>query len=67
MNKLNISLSYQQLASLIDHGHLCAADLQCLDKETKQALWQMCLIHCQQRIHCKNVVCQPQTKVSDVV
>ena len=46
MNELKIAISYQKIAGLINKGELCAADLKCLDKETKQAIWKICLIHC---------------------
>ncbi|QBF84616.1 hypothetical protein EXU30_19525 [Shewanella maritima] len=54
MKQMNISLSYEQLAQLIGTGALCAADIRCLDSETKQAVWQMCLINCAKKIHCSN-------------
>ncbi|GIU25121.1 hypothetical protein [Shewanella sp. MBTL60-007] len=50
--QLNIRISEQKLAQLISQGLLCAADFNCLDSETKQAVWQLCLWSCQKRIHC---------------
>lgn len=52
MKQLNIGISTTKLASLIQQGHLCAADLQCLDKQTKQQVWQLCLWACKKRIGC---------------
>ncbi|GIU26415.1 hypothetical protein L2719_03950 [Shewanella schlegeliana] len=50
--QLNIRISEQKIAQLISQGVLCAADFNCLDSETKQAVWQLCLWSCQKRIHC---------------
>ncbi|MCG9731058.1 hypothetical protein L1D44_14750 [Shewanella sp. Isolate13] len=50
--QLNIRISEQKIAQLISQGLLCAADFNCLDSETKQAVWQLCLWSCQKRIHC---------------
>jgi hypothetical protein len=60
MEKMNIAISVEKLASLIKAGHLCAADLQCLDKQTKQQLWQLCLWCCDKRIHCTKGACSSQ-------
>ncbi|WP_283102679.1 hypothetical protein [Shewanella abyssi] len=51
--KLNISISQQKMAQLIQQGHLCAADFKCLDAESKQTVWQLCLWCCEKRIHCE--------------
>lgn len=51
-SKVNISISNQKLAELIQAGHLCAADLNCLDAESKQQVWQLCLWSCNKRVHC---------------
>jgi hypothetical protein len=60
MEKMNIAISVEKLASLIKAGHLCAADLQCLDKQTKQQLWQLCLWCCDKRVHCTKGACSSQ-------
>jgi hypothetical protein len=60
MEKMNIAMSVEKLASLIKAGHLCAADLQCLDKQTKQQLWQLCLWCCDKRVHCTKGACSSQ-------
>jgi len=51
-SKVNLSISSQKLAELIRAGHLCAADLNCLDAESKQQVWQLCLWSCNKRVHC---------------
>ncbi|MCT7941790.1 MULTISPECIES: hypothetical protein [Shewanella] len=57
MNTVNIGLSETKIAQLINEGHLCAADIQCLDKSSKKIIWQLCLWCCQKRIYCKQVAC----------
>jgi hypothetical protein len=57
MKNVNIGLSEHKIAQLINEGHLCAADIQCLDKASKQIIWQLCLWCCQNRIHCQNISC----------
>lgn len=64
MNNVNISMDASLLAKLIHKGELCAADFKCLDKHTKKAVWQMCLIHCQQRIHCNENLTQMHNSLS---
>ncbi|GIU10853.1 MULTISPECIES: hypothetical protein [unclassified Shewanella] len=59
--QLNISISEAKIAQLIQQGHLCAADFKCLDRETKQAVWQLCLWSCEKRIHCDKH-CQQECK-----
>lgn len=62
MKNVNIGLSEHKIAQLINEGHLCAADIQCLDKTSKQIIWQLCLWCCQNRIHCREIACHsPQT------
>jgi len=51
-SKVNLSISSQKLAELIRAGHLCAADLNCLDPESKQQVWQLCLWSCNKRVNC---------------
>jgi len=57
MNRLNVSIDADKVAQLIKAGHLCAADLQCLDKASKQTVWQLCLWSCQKRTSCHNKQC----------
>ncbi|QUM76822.1 hypothetical protein HWV00_11565 [Moritella sp. 24] len=51
-SKVNLSISTHKLAELIQAGHLCVADLNCLDAESKQQVWQLCLWSCNKRVHC---------------
>ena len=53
MNRVNVSISVDKLAHLIKTEQLCIAELSCLDKASKQLLWQLCLINCNKRISCK--------------
>ncbi|MCL1137313.1 hypothetical protein [Shewanella pneumatophori] len=59
--RLNISIPEDKIAQLIQQGLLCAADFKCLDSETKQAVWQLCLWSCEKRIHCDKQ-CQESCK-----
>ncbi|GIU02837.1 MULTISPECIES: hypothetical protein [Shewanella] len=56
MTKLNISIPLEKMALLIQSGHLCVADVKSLDIETKKQLWQLCLMSCNQRVHCNKPV-----------
>ncbi|GGB68590.1 hypothetical protein K8B83_12710 [Shewanella inventionis] len=58
MAKINVAIDSHKVAQLIRAGHLCAADLHCLDKSSKQTLWQLCLWSCQNRIGCQKSQCQ---------
>tara|TARA_R110002124_G_C8808921_1_gene503026 strand:- start:22 stop:321 length:300 start_codon:yes stop_codon:yes gene_type:complete len=58
MNRINVSIDADKVAQLIKAGHLCAADLQCLDRASKQTVWQLCLWSCQKRSTCHNKQCQ---------
>ncbi len=61
MSKLvNIAVPVEKLAALINSGALCAADFSCLDSESKQQVWQLCLWSCQQKVSC-NKVCHSPT------
>ncbi|ABV36817.1 hypothetical protein Ssed_2208 [Shewanella sediminis HAW-EB3] len=53
-SNVNMSISSQKLTELIQSGALCAADFRCLDLESKQTVWQMCLWCCSKRIHCSH-------------
>jgi hypothetical protein len=56
--KMNLGISIEKVASLLKAGHLCAADIQCLDKQTKQELWQLCLWCCDKRAVCHQAACK---------
>ncbi|WOT06998.1 hypothetical protein RGE70_09605 [Shewanella sp. DAU334] len=66
--KLNIKISAKKIAELIQQGHLCAADFNCLDADSKQTVWQLCLWCCEKRIHChKHCATQCQTPCDSVI
>ncbi|WP_434340791.1 hypothetical protein [Motilimonas cestriensis] len=44
--KVQIELDEMILARLFAHGHLCAAEISCLNLSSKQAIWQLCLQAC---------------------
>lgn len=48
--KVQIELDETVLARLFMQGHLCAADINCLNLTSKQAIWQLCLQACGQCI-----------------
>ena len=52
-NRINLSISAHKLAQLIHDGHICASDFTCLDSQSKQQVWQLCLICCKKRITCQ--------------
>lgn len=43
---VKVELKAELLAELMREGKLCAADISCLDKESKQQVWQLCLHEC---------------------
>ncbi|MCS6190564.1 hypothetical protein [Shewanella baltica] len=61
-HQINLSISTHKLAQLIHDGHLCAADFRCLDSQSKQQVWQLCLICCQKRITCQKCTLSSCTK-----
>ncbi|MGK0410193.1 MAG: hypothetical protein ACJASB_002355 [Shewanella psychromarinicola] len=68
MNRVNVSIDTEKVAQLIKAGHLCAAELQCLDRTSKQTIWQLCLWSCQKRFTCHNKQCQqPSCKPSNAI
>ena len=67
MNRVNVSIDADKVAQLIKAGHLCAADLQCLDKASKQTIWQLCLMSCQKRSTCHNKQCQQSCMPSNAI
>ena len=49
---INLAISAEKLAKLIQSGQLCAADFRCLDQDSKQKVWQLCLLCCSNRVGC---------------
>jgi hypothetical protein len=45
-NRLCVEISADTLKRLIMNNQLCAADLNCLDCESKYCLWRLCLECC---------------------
>jgi hypothetical protein len=64
---INVAISEAKLAELMLAGHLCAAELQCLDRQSKQALWQLCLWSCGKRSQCAQChkICGMAAKLPD--
>ena len=46
VTKVQIELDETVLARLFADGHLCAAQISCLNLKSKQAIWQLCLTAC---------------------
>jgi hypothetical protein len=44
--KVRLEISAKKLLSLLDAGALCAADLRCLDCESKHCVREICLRNC---------------------
>ncbi len=45
-NTVQIEISAEHIERLILDGHLCASQVKCLNSESKQKIWQMCLNIC---------------------
>jgi hypothetical protein len=44
--RVRLEMSEKTLKSLLTAGQVCAADFRCLDGESKQCLWRLCLESC---------------------
>ncbi|ACA86706.1 conserved hypothetical protein [Shewanella woodyi ATCC 51908] len=64
---VNLSISADKLAKLIHSGELCAADFRCLDHESKQTVWQLCLLCCSKRVGCLNPCSTPCSQSTNFV
>ncbi|WP_039976895.1 hypothetical protein [Shewanella decolorationis] len=64
--RINLSISEEKLAQLIRDGSLCASDFRCLDAQSKQKVWQLCLICCQKRLSCSQCT-QPSCSKIDIL
>ncbi|MFO6425089.1 hypothetical protein [Motilimonas sp. KMU-193] len=51
-HKIQLEIDQATLARLFAQGHLCAAQINCLNLSSKQAVWQLCLQACG---HCVEV------------
>lgn len=56
--RVQVELSVKKLEELIQGGHLCASQVQCLNAKSKQTLWKMCLKLCGEKL------CQAQCSVA---
>lgn len=43
---VRVEVAPETLHRLLAAGQLCAADLRCLDCESKQCIWRLCLMNC---------------------
>lgn len=43
---VRVEIAAETLSRLLVDGHVCAADLHCLDGHSKQCLWRLCLRSC---------------------
>jgi len=53
---VRVEISADKLRELVNMGALCAADMHCLDCESKQCVWRICLRSC-----IKHFMAQPPT------
>ena len=44
--RLRLEISEETLKALLTGGQVCAAHFRCLDYESKQCLWRLCLETC---------------------
>jgi hypothetical protein len=55
-NSVQIEVDVEKLAYLFSTGVLCAADLRCLNRTSKNRVWALCLNSCIARDECSLVV-----------
>ena len=67
-NTIKLAISEEKLAKLILAGELCAADFSCLDKQSKQAVWRLCLWCCGKRSSCQhcNKLCNQKQNINKI-
>lgn len=57
--RVRLEMSEKTLKSLLTAGQVCAADFRCLDGESKQCLWRLCLETCAVAVaRCKRPIWQ---------
>ena len=44
--RLRLEIKEEMILRLLKAGHVCAADLYCLDCESKQCIWRLCIGSC---------------------
>jgi len=48
-DRVQIEVEAEKLENLLSNGVLCAADLRCLNRDSKKCIWAMCLNSCANR------------------
>jgi hypothetical protein len=43
---VRVEMTAETLGRLLAAGQVCAADLRCLDCESKKCIWRLCLMNC---------------------
>ncbi len=46
MTPLRLEMNENMMKHLLTTGQVCAADFRCLDGQSKQSLWRLCLESC---------------------
>ena len=49
---VQIEIGVAMLEALFNKGELCAFDIRCLNCESKQCIWNLCLTSCAKRMRC---------------
>jgi len=49
---IQLEISIEKLESLFNKGELCAAEINCLNYESKKCIWNLCLSSCAKRMLC---------------
>lgn len=47
-----IEIGLNKLERLFNEGHLCAAEIRCLNAQSKKKVWGLCLSSCAKSLHC---------------
>lgn len=50
---IQLEISLEKLEQLFSKGEICAADIRCLNCESKNCVWNLCLNLCAARMSCK--------------
>ncbi len=51
-NLLQIEIGIDKLEFLLSKGDLCAAEIRCLNADSKKSLWSLCLTSCSKQMQC---------------
>lgn len=51
-DSVQIEIDVKKLTYLFSSGYLCAADLRCLNRASKERVWSLCLKSCAKRAGC---------------